>query len=69
MRGAVASDSVRNVIVLFAVSVIAQFCELIINQKKVMPMMESLFLAFLIVVQSVGAIMIANLLLSLKYLI
>ena len=69
MRGAVASDSVRNVIVLFAVSVIAQFCELIINQKKVMPMMESLLLAFLIVVQSVGASMIANMLLSLKYLI
>ena len=69
MRGAVASDSVRNVIVLFAVSVIAQFCELIINQKKVMPKMERLFLAFLIVVQSVGASMIANLLLSLKYLI
>lgn len=69
MRGAVASDSVRNVIVLFAVNVIAKFCELIINEKKVMPMMESLVLAFLIVVQSVGASMIANLLLSLKYLI
>ncbi len=60
--------SERIVIALFAISIIVAFCDLSLNNsERVMPMIKKFFLSFCMVIESVNASMMANLLMPLEY--